>query len=51
MEKDTLETIAQRLDRLEKTVAEMHQKLSSLVEKTGAGCSNGSRGKGKDEGR
>ncbi len=33
MEKDTLETIAQRLDRLEKTVAEMNQKLSSLVEK------------------
>ena len=33
MEKDTLETIAQRLDQLEKTVAEMNQKLSSLVEK------------------
>ena len=33
MEKETLETITQRLDRLEKTVAEMNQKLSSLVEK------------------
>ena len=33
MEKETLEDIAQRLDRLEKTVAEMNQKLSSLVEK------------------
>ena len=33
MEKDTLETIAQRLDRLEKTVTEMNQKLSSLAEK------------------
>ena len=33
MKKDTLETITQRLDKLEKTVAEMNQKLSSLVEK------------------
>ena len=33
MEKEMLETINQRLDRLEKTVAEMNQKLSSLVEK------------------
>lgn len=33
MEKETLEDIAQRLDRLEKIVAEMDQKLSSLVEK------------------
>ena len=33
MEKEMLETITQRLDRLEKTVAEMDQKLSSLVEK------------------
>ena len=33
MEKEMLETITQRLDRLEKTVAEMNQKLSSLVEK------------------
>ena len=32
MEKETLETITQRLDRLEKTVAEMNQKLSSVVE-------------------
>ena len=33
MEKETLEDIAQRLDRLEKVVTEMDQKLSSLVEK------------------
>ena len=33
MEKETLETITQRLDRLEKIVTEMDQKLSSLVEK------------------
>ena len=33
MEKETLETITQRLERLEKTVAEMNQKLSSLAEK------------------
>lgn len=33
MEKETLEDIAERLDRLEKTVAELNQKLSSLVEK------------------
>lgn len=33
MEKETLEDIAQRLDRLEKTVAELNQKLSSVVEK------------------
>ena len=33
MEKETLETITQRLDRLEKTVAEIDQKLSALVEK------------------
>lgn len=33
MEKEMLETITQRLDRLEKTVAEMNQKLSALVEK------------------
>ena len=32
MEKETLETITQRLDRLEKIVAEMNQKLSSVVE-------------------
>ncbi|MDE0683950.1 MAG: hypothetical protein OXI63_13620 [Candidatus Poribacteria bacterium] len=32
MEKETLETITQRLDQLEKTVAEMDQKLSSVVE-------------------
>ena len=32
MEKETLKTITQRLDRLEKTVAEMNQKLSSVVE-------------------
>jgi hypothetical protein len=32
MEKETLETITQRLDRLEKTVAELNQKLSSVVE-------------------
>ena len=32
MEKETLETITQRLDRLEKTVAEMNQKLSAAVE-------------------
>ena len=32
MEKETLETIIQRLDRLEKTVAELNQKLSSVVE-------------------
>lgn len=32
MEKETLETITQRLDRLEKIVAEMDQKLSSIVE-------------------
>ena len=33
MEKETLETITQRLDRLEKTVAELNQKLSAVVEK------------------
>ena len=32
MEKEMLETITQRLDRLEKTVAEMNQKLSAVVE-------------------
>ena len=32
MEKEMLETISQRLDRLEKTVAEMEQKLSAVVE-------------------
>ncbi len=32
MEKETLETIVQRLDRLEKIVAEMDQKLSLVVE-------------------
>ena len=32
MKKETLETITQRLDRLEKIVAEMNQKLSSVVE-------------------
>ncbi len=32
MEKETLEDIAQRLDRLEKTVAEMNQKRSAAVE-------------------
>ena len=31
MEKEMLETITQRLDRLEKTVAELDQKLSSIV--------------------
>lgn len=31
MGKETLETITQRLDQLEKTVAEMNQKLSSVV--------------------
>jgi len=35
MEKETLETITQRLDRLEKIVAEMDQKLSSVVEEAG----------------
>ena len=33
MEKETLETITQRLDRLEKIVVELNQKLSSVVEK------------------
>ena len=33
MEKETLETITQRLDRLEKIVAEMEQKLSAVVGK------------------
>ena len=32
MEKETLETITQRLDRLEKIVAKMEKKLSSVVE-------------------
>ena len=32
MEKETLETITQRLDRLEKTVAELNQKLSAAIE-------------------
>ncbi|MCY4552249.1 MAG: hypothetical protein OXC79_01135 [Candidatus Poribacteria bacterium] len=32
MEKETLETITERLDRLEKIVAEINQKLSSVVE-------------------
>ena len=34
MEKETIETITQRLGQLEKTVAEMNQKLSALVEKS-----------------
>lgn len=33
MEKEILETIAQRLDRLEKIVAEMNAQLSGIVEK------------------
>lgn len=33
MEKDTLETIAQRLDRLEKMMTEVNQTLSWIVEK------------------
>ena len=33
MEKETLENITQRLDQLEKIVAEMNQKLSAAVEK------------------
>lgn len=33
MEKDTLETIAQRLDRLEKMMTEVNEQLSWLVEK------------------
>ena len=37
MEKETLETITQRLDRLEKIVAEMDQKLSSVVEEVASG--------------
>ena len=32
MEKETLENITQRLDQLEKIVAELNQKLSSVVE-------------------
>ena len=43
MKKETLETIAQRLDRLEKIVAEMDQKLSSVVEEVATDPS----GKGK----
>lgn len=35
MEKETLETITERLDRLEKIVAEMDQKLSAAVEEAG----------------
>lgn len=33
MKKETLETIVQRLDRLEKIVTEMNDQLSSVVEK------------------
>jgi hypothetical protein len=32
MEKEMLETITQQLDRLEKVVAELNQKLSSVIE-------------------
>lgn len=35
MEKEMLEAITQRLDRLEKIVAEMNQKLSAAVEEAG----------------
>ena len=35
MEKEMLEAITQRLDRLEKIVAEMDRKLSSVVEEAG----------------
>ncbi len=33
MEKETLENITQRLDQLEKIVAELNQKLARLIEK------------------
>ena len=35
MEKETLETITQRLDRLEKMITEVNEQLSWLVEKLG----------------
>ena len=41
MEKEILETITQRLDRLEKTVAELNQKLSAAVEAVATDTRNG----------
>lgn len=50
MEKGTLEDIAQRLDRLEQIVAEMDQKLSSLVEKLGQDAPMGPEARAKMRG-
>lgn len=50
MEKDTLETIIQRLGQLEKTVAEMNQKLSALVEKPGPDVPMGPEARAKMRG-
>ena len=50
MEKETLETITQRLDRLEKTVAEMNQKLSVLVKKPVSDLSMGPETRAKMRG-
>ncbi|RKU07015.1 hypothetical protein C6503_24905 [Candidatus Poribacteria bacterium] len=50
MEKETLETIAQRLDQLEKTVAELSQKLSSVVEKVATDIPMGPEARAKMRG-
>lgn len=50
MEKATLETIAQRLDRLEKAVAELNQKLSSVVEEVATDVPMGPEARAKMRG-
>lgn len=50
MEKATLEDIVQRLDRLEKTVAELNQKLSSVVEEVATDISMGPEARAKMRG-
>jgi methyl-accepting chemotaxis protein len=50
MEKETLETITQQLDRLEKTVAEMNQKLSAAVEAVATDTRNGFEAQDSNQG-
>ena len=50
MEKETLETIVQRLDRLEKIVAEMDQKLSLVVEEVATDVPMGPEARAKMRG-
>ncbi len=50
MEKETLETIIQRLDRLEKIVAELNQKLSSVVEEVATDVPMGPEARAKMRG-